>query len=125
MKILLMLSVLISSCSSYLTLKDTSKTFPADFNSTFSAAVDYCKSNGIAIRTIDRENGIITTEYSSTTERRYNFNIVSRGDSTLVSVTLYKTSINGTENPMQYSDFLPEYNGVFTWLNDGLLKNKP
>lgn len=123
MKYLVLLSVLISSCSSYLTLKDTSKAFASDFNSTFAVVVDYCKSSGIAIKTIDKENGIITTEYSSATNRRYNFNLSAHSDSTFISLSLYQKSYNGSDAIIYLSDNAKEFSEIFNSIEKRLSKN--
>lgn len=125
MKYLLTLCLLLASCSSYLTIKDTSKTFPADYDSIYSEIISFCNRNGVAIRTTDKASGIITTEYSSSSSYRYNFNISSRGDSSTVYLTLYKTSYIGTENPMQYSDYLSDYGKVFSEISGGLAQRNP
>lgn len=115
-----MCSLFFVSCSSYLTVADTTREYSNDYDSIYKATLKYCEEVGVVINKSDKRNGIITTGYSPSLEYRHQINIISKNGKTVVILNLFRRSYNGSDSPMVYTDFLDIYKTVFNAISKNL-----
>jgi hypothetical protein len=120
MKTVIVCAILFVSCSSYLTVAETTREYSSDYESIYNATIKYCKDSGVIVDKADKDNGIITTTYSPSLEYKHHFNIRSKNGKTVVLLSLHRRSYNGSDSPMVYTDFLDIYKNIFNTIGKNL-----
>ena len=138
----LCLSMALTSCATMQTIppEQRSRTFRSDYQSTFAAVVNYCNDRAFAITMVDKDLGIINTDYkeNDATSRfflgnyRSKLNVsITKSDPTstrvLVTASVQKQAAFGswTQSTMLEQDAVSLYQQIFSGIESHLQYTTP